>query len=239
MLAAIALTPSAPVLVPELAGAAAAEVAPLREAALAAVATLPKRWIVVGVGPADRVIESGARGSFAGYGVDVPVLLAPDAAATVVDLPLCALTAGWLRGQAAPDACAAVRVFAADHDAFTALGFGRALRTEIDAIGESIGVLVVADGANTLTPSAPGGYNPDALAVQGTLDEALATGDGAALGRLPELIIGRVAYQVLAGLTEDQTYVTTELARGAPFGVGYFVGTWIYPGRSASTRQSA
>lgn len=239
MLAAIALTPSAPVLVPELAGAAAAEVAGLRDAALAAVATLSKRWIVIGVGPADRVIESNVGGSFAGYGVDVPVLLAPGAAATVVDLPLCALTAGWLRGQAAPDASAAVRVFAADHDADAALKFGRALRTEIDAIGESIGVLVVADGANTLTPSAPGGYNPDALAMQESLDEALATGDGAALGRLPELIIGRVAYQVLAGLTEDQTYETTELARGAPFGVGYFVGTWIYPGRSASTRQSA
>ena len=73
-MAAIALTPSAPVLVPELAGAAAAEVAGLRSAALAAVATLPKRWIVIGVGPADRVIESSAGGSFAGYGVDVPVL---------------------------------------------------------------------------------------------------------------------------------------------------------------------
>lgn len=239
MLAAIALTPSAPILVPELAGAAAAEVAGLRDAALAAVAALPKRWIVIGVGPADRVIESDSAGSFAGYGVDVPVLLAPDAAATVIDLPLCALTAGWLRGQAVPNACAAVRVFAADHDADAALRFGRALRTEIDAIGEPIGVLVVADGANTLTPSAPGGYDPEALAVQETLDAALATGDGVALGRLPEQITGRVAYQVLAGLTEDETYVTTELARAAPFGVGYFVGIWIYPSWSASTRQSA
>ena len=49
MLTAIALTPSAPVLVPELAGAAAAEVEQLCDAALTAAATLPDRWIIIGV----------------------------------------------------------------------------------------------------------------------------------------------------------------------------------------------
>jgi hypothetical protein len=226
VLSAIALTPSAPVLVPELAGAAAAEVAEFRAAALAAAAELPNRWIAVGVGPDDQVIGPDTRGTFAGYGVDVPVTLSPDAGGGVSALPLCALFTGWLRGQANPSARAQVRVYRADHDADTAVALGRALRAEIDAAGDSIGVLVVADGANTLTPPAPGGYDPDAEPIQAALDDALARGDAAAMTRLPGGIVGRVGYQVLAGLIEPGPRAAKELARGAPYGVGYFVGVW-------------
>ena len=226
MLSAIALTPSAPVLVPELAGAAAAEVAELRTAALAAAAELPDRWVVIGVGTQDQVIDPDTRGTFVGYGVDVPVALSPDAPATMSALPLCALFAGWLRGQANPAARAQVRVYRADHDADTALAMGRALREEIDATDGPVGVLVVADGANTLTPPAPGGYDPDAGPVQAALDDALARGDAAALTRLPSPVVGRVGYQVLAGLAEPGPRAAKELMRGAPYGVGYFVGVW-------------
>ncbi len=237
VLSAIALTPSAPVLVPELAGAAAAEVAEFRAAALAAAAELPDRWIAVGVGPDDQVIGPDARGTFAGYGVDVPVTLSPDAGPAVSALPLCALFTGWLRGQINPSARAQVRVYRADHDADTAVALGRALRAEIDAATDPVGVLVVADGANTLTPSAPGGYDPDAEPVQGALDDALARGDAAALTRLPRGIVGRVGYQVLAGLTEPGLREAKELVRGAPYGVGYFVGVWAPEGRSEATRE--
>ena len=226
VLAAIALTPSAPVLVPELAGAAAAEVAEFRDAAIAAAATLPDRWIVIGVGPTDLFIEPTTRGTFAGYGVDVPVLLAPDAPAEISDLPLCALIAGWLRGQANPAARIEVRVYSADHDVDAALAHGRTLRDAINEAADPIGVLVVADGANTLTQSAPGGYDPDSEPVQTALDDALATGNAAALTRLPNGVIGRVAYQVLAGLTEPKPHAAKQYVRGAPYGVGYFVGTW-------------
>lgn len=226
VLSAVVLTPSAPVLVPELAGAAAAEVAEFRDAALAAAAALPDRWVAVGVGAADQTIEPDARGTFAGYGVDVPVALSPDAPAAVRELPLCALFAGWLRGQVNPAARAQVRVYDADHDAGRALEFGRLLRAEIDTTDEPVGVLVVADGANTLTPPAPGGYDPDATAVQAALGDALASGDSVALAGLPGGIVGRVGYQVLAGLVGSGPRAATELARGAPYGVGYFVGTW-------------
>ncbi|BBX07245.1 hypothetical protein [Mycolicibacterium aichiense] len=226
MLSAVVLTPSAPVLVPELAGAAAAEVAEFRDAALAAAAALPDRWVAIGAGAADQTIAPDTRGTFAGYGVDVPVALSPDAPAGVSELPLCALFTGWLRGQANPAARAQVRVYDTDHDADRALEFGRLLRAEIDATDEPVGVLVVADGANTLTPPAPGGYDPDAAAVQATLDDALAAGDSAALSGLPGGIVGRVAYQVLAGLVGAGPREATELVRGAPYGVGYFVGTW-------------
>jgi hypothetical protein len=227
VLTAIALTPSAPVLVPDLAGAAAAEVAGFREAAVAAAAVLPDRWIAVGVGATDAVIDPHTRGTFAGYGVDVPVALSSDAPPTVTALPLCALFTGWLRGQVNPAARAEVRVYSAEHDAEAALACGRALRAEIDRLSDRVGVLVVADGANTLTPPAPGGYDPDAELVQAALDDALATGDTAALAALPAGIVGRVAYQVLAGLAGSGPRSAKELARGAPYGVGYFVGVWV------------
>ena len=87
-------------------------------------------------------------------------------------------------------------------------------------------MLVVADGANTLTPAAPGGYDPGDADAQLALDDALANGDVAALAGLPEQILGRVAFQVLAGLTEPGPRSAKELYRGAPYGVGYFAGVW-------------
>ena len=77
MLTAIAIVPSTPVLVPELVGAAAAEVADLTTAVLAAAALLPSRWIVIGTGGADDVLGPNGIGSFAGYGADVRVRLSP------------------------------------------------------------------------------------------------------------------------------------------------------------------
>lgn len=222
MLAAIALIPSAPVLVPALAGDAAAELADLRAALGEAVGVLPDRWIAIGVGLGDAIIGPRAVGTFAGYGADVRIALSPEATGPATELPLCALMAGWVR---VPSAAVEVRVYDADHDVEAALAHGRGLRAEIDDISDPVGVLVVADGANTLTPSAPGGYEPESVTVQQALDDALAAGDGAALTRLPAGVVGRVAYQVLAGLAQGVR--ATELYRGAPYGVGYFAGTWL------------
>jgi hypothetical protein len=225
VLSAIAIVPSAPVIVPELASGAAAEVADLREAVLAAAGSLPDRWVAVGVGQNDAVLGPEHVGTFGGYGVDVRVALSPGAADAPEALPLCALITGWIRGRAKPEACADVRVYATGHDVDAALARGRRLSAEIDEAADSIGVLIVADGANTLTPPAPGGYDPDSVAVQGALDDALASGDAAALTRLPDAIVGRVAYQVLAGLAETPQSAK-EFYRGAPYGVGYFAGVW-------------
>jgi hypothetical protein len=226
VLSAIAIIPSAPVLVPELAGAAAAEITDLGHAVSAAASALPDRWIAVGVGASDAVIGPGATGSFGGYGVDVTVGLST-AASEVAALPLCALITGWVRGQARSTVRAEVRVFAADHATDAARCRGRALRAEIDEAADPIGVLVVADGAHTLTPAAPGGHHPDTVQVQASLDDALANGDAAALLRLPAWIPGRVAWQVLAGLAEPLPRSAKQLYRGAPFGVGYFAGVWL------------
>jgi hypothetical protein len=235
VLSAVAIIPSAPVMVPELAAAAAEELAELREAVFTAAGSLPSRWIAVGVGAADAVLGPDVAGTFAGYGVDRRVTLSPGVPDTPRELPLCALIAGWVRGQAKPEARAEVRVYAADHDVNAALARGRRLRAEIDEAVDPVGVLVVADGAPTLTPPAPGGYEPDSIPAQAALGDALAAGDAAALTRLPDTIVGRVAYQVLAGLTEPGISQSPsrpglrsaeELYRGAPYGVGYFVGVW-------------
>ena len=226
MLSAIAVIPSAPVLVPELATGAAAELADLTAAVVGAVEALPERWFVVGVGPADTVIGPRAVGTFGGYGANVRVALSPDGDDQPRPLPLCALIAGWVRSRTAPTARAEVWVYAADHDADAAVARGRALRAQADPTPEPVGVLVVADGANTLTPPAPGGYDPDSVPVQAALDDALASGDVAALTRLSDGIVGRVAYQVLAGLAGPTPFAVRELYRGAPYGVGYSVGVW-------------
>jgi len=228
VLSAIAIIPSAPVLVPELAGTAADEVAELRAAMVAAVAALPPCWVVVGVGAADDVVGPDSVGTFAGFGVDLTVRLSPQADANdqPVALPLCALIAGWIRAQAQPDARTQVRVYAESHDTQTAVALGRRLRGEIDASTEPTGVLIVADGANTLTPAAPGGYHPEDAHVQLALDDALASGDVDALTRLPEQVGGRVAFGVLAGLAEPVPRSAKELYRAAPYGVGYFAGVW-------------
>jgi hypothetical protein len=226
VLSAIAIIPSAPVLVPELAGAAADEVAELRAAMVAAAAALPTRWIAITVGVADDMLDADSVGTFAGFGADVTVRLSPHATGAPVAMPVGALIAGWIREQAQRDAWAQVRVLAYHHDASSAVEIGRRLRAEIDGADEPIGLLVVADGANTLTPAAPGGYRPSDVDVQNALDDALAGGDLAALALLPEQVGGRVAFGVLAGLAEPVPRSTKELYRAAPYGVGYFTGVW-------------
>ena len=84
-------------------------------------------------------------------------------------------------------------MYSAEHGVDAALARGRALRGEIDEAADAIGVLIVADGANALTPAAPGGHDPDSVPVQQALDEALGAGDAAALSDLPGVILGRVA----------------------------------------------
>jgi hypothetical protein len=222
----IAIVPSAPLLVPELAGAAAAEVADLTAAVLAAAALLPPRWVVIGTGRTDDVLGPHIAGTFAGFGADVRVGLSPRAPQPPAELPVCALVAAWVRGQARPQAAVEVRVHRADLDAAAALDRGRRLRAELHGAPDPVGVLVVADGTNTLTPAAPGGHHPGGADAQLVLDDALANGDTAALAQLPPQILGRVAFQVLAGLTEPGPRSAKELYRGAPYGVGYFAGAW-------------
>ncbi|MGY2062246.1 hypothetical protein ACW9HQ_45835, partial [Nocardia gipuzkoensis] len=202
----------------------AALVPALREAVLSAGRTLAEaagRWIIVGAGARAEALGPEAVGTFRGFGADVraglsqaaltgepadpglplAVLGAP-AADPMLALP--ALIGGWLRGQVAPTAVAEARVVESDAPAQRCVELGAKLRAELDAREEDCAVLVVADGAATLSVKAPGYLDPRAEAVQRELDRALAAGDRAALAGLDielcgELeVSGRSAFQVLA-----------------------------------------
>jgi hypothetical protein len=83
VIVAVAVVPQPPLLVPELAGGAAGETAGLRGACLAAVARFAERgarhWCAIGSRPGDpQRVSPATVGTFGGYGVDVPIRLAPE-----------------------------------------------------------------------------------------------------------------------------------------------------------------
>ena len=232
-----ALVPTPPLLVPELAGARAPQTEDLRTAAVAAVRALTSetdRWLAIGVDDAEGHYDETTVGTLRGYGVDVPVSLSGGSASTVPDpeLPLAVLIAGWLRGAAAPESAVEVRTVPATADPRWCAQFGARLRRELDASEQRWGVLVLADGANTLTAKAPGAFDERAEQLQQGIDDALTAAEVDSLAALDSDLCaalgvgGRAAWQVLAGVVGADAMATTELYRGAPFGVGYFVGSW-------------
>ncbi|PTR26651.1 hypothetical protein C8K36_105224 [Rhodococcus sp. OK519] len=217
----------------------------MRTAAVDAVGRLADtctEWTAIGVAEAGgAAVEVAAEscGTFRGFGVDIRVGLSEDASGDPdPGMPLAALVAGWLRGRAAPATSVRVRVLAADTPADECARLGARLRAQFDASPTPQGLLVVADGANTLTDKAPGAFDERSVDLQAALDRALADGDAAALAALdPELcaavgLSGRAAWQVLSAVFggeagSGQPRKTESLYTGAPYGVGYHVGMWL------------
>jgi len=220
------VVPQPPLLVPELVGGALAETAPVRTACLAAATALAQvsaEWIAVAAGPGGpAVIEPDTVGTFRGYGVDVPVSLSANAAGEPdPDLPLPALIAGWLRGQAGAERVR-VRLLGPDED-YAAIG------AEL-AGSEPTGLLVLGDGSNRHGPRAPGRADDRSGPFDEALSAALATGDGLALRGLDRRLAeelgatGWPAWQVLAAALPEADARLDYSA--TPFGVGYHVAVW-------------
>ncbi len=239
-------------LVPELAGGIpltdpahlAARVPQVRAAVLRAGRILGEQarlWTIVGAGP--EPAPTGA-GSFRGYGADVRVALSAADMGGEPDpgWPASLLVGAWLRGRIAAEADRPGDIGARALPIDPAAGArhcrdtGARLRARLDADPDPQGVLIVADGAATLTTTSPGYLDPRAEDCQSGIDSALDAGDRAALGALDAglcadlEIAGRPGYQVLAGLFagDDVDPKVETLYRGAPFGVGYHVSVW-YP----------
>lgn len=242
-----ALVPSPPMLVPALCGHAAApdtasgeEPAVLRAAVLAAAAELADvadHWTVIGAAGAAADYGPETAGTFRGFGAELRVTLSdsvPATAAADARLPLPVLIAGWLREQVAPAARIRARVLAHDTTPAQAAAAGAALRADLDTTGEPRAVLVVADGAATLTVASPGYLDERAEGFQADLDRALRLGDRAALAALDPALCAAVwaqarpAHQALAGLfaADPADPRVRTLYQGAPFGVAYDVGLW-------------
>ncbi|TDD60539.1 hypothetical protein E1263_10570 [Kribbella antibiotica] len=221
---AAAVCPHPPLLVPEVASGAAAELDELRAACLAAVDLLATadQVLVIGSAAGDASYGSTAGGSFGPYG-------APSVRLGIGEpvLPLSLAIGGWLLEQSKavhmPRSYRAVPVDAAPADCVQ-------LGKEIAQGNDRIGLLVMGDGAPRRSEHSPVHLHPLAEAFDSTVANAFAAADADVLAALdPELAAelqaaGRAPWQVLAGaLGRLQGEL---LYDAAPYGVGYFVASF-------------
>jgi hypothetical protein len=254
----VAVVPQPPLMLPQLTVGRAAESEPMRAACLdvaARLAAVADRWIVVAADPGGRQsMDHPVGGTFLGYGVDVPVTLAPagSAAAGVAgvvrdDLPLPLLIAGWLRGQAAPRVVVSAELVPPDLPTEDCRRLGTRIAARAAAEGSPVALLVVGDGATTHGEKSPGYLDTRAGPFDEAVAAALAAADPAGLLALdPGLglelnAVGRAPWQVLAGVVEgqrdargdargdarsDRAWSGELLYSAAPFGVAYHVALW-------------
>ncbi|WP_439032726.1 hypothetical protein [Gordonia terrae] len=250
MLAAVVFVPSAPLLVPEVAGPGAHDTYPVRRATLEAVTGVAAgvdRWIMVGTADdaTPGLIAEPARGTFARFGVDVavtvgePVTIDGPTSGAGRRMSLSVLIAGWIAGCASLGPLTVCSVGAATAPA-DCLAIGADLGAALINSAERIGVLVVGDGSTALTDKAPGGGRREsAVALNSSIVAALASADTTALAELDprdcesEGVGGRPAWQVAAGIVGDRLVRPFLTFAEAPFGVGYLVATWAVGDGSA------
>jgi hypothetical protein len=211
MLVGAAVCPHPPLLVPEVAAGAAAELDPLRSACDAAVAGLmaTRPDMIAVVGSADEVHGTG--GTFAGYGVALRV------GAGAPTLPLPHAVGCWLLDRAG---WTGRRAFVgSSDDAVVTSEAGR------------VALLVMGDGTARRTEKAPGYIDPRAADYDAGVAAALADGpaavaklDGDLAAQL--LVAGWGAWQFLARVSGDAQWDARVSYDEAPYGVGYFVAEW-------------
>lgn len=241
MLAAVVFVPSAPLLVPELAGPSAFDTEPVRSAVRDALADVAStgidRWVVVGASdaPVTGPVEESGSGSFARFGVDVRVVVSDR---TGPRMSLSALIGAWLR-QWASLGQTSTWIVGRETSPAECAAIGADLAARLGESAERIGLLVVGDGSTALTPKAPGGGRRDsAVALNDSIVAAIGAADIAALLDLEaapcntEGVGGRVAWQVAAAAVEScgSGVVAKTSYADAPFGVGYVVATWTVSG---------
>jgi hypothetical protein len=243
-----AILPHPPLLVPELAGAAAGELDPLRRACLQALEEVladDRGAVLVGDGPVWGTPLPDAAGSFRPYGAAVDVALGPlhppdlnglPEPARLDRLPLSLAVAAWLldRLDARPARLAALTV-PASLGPRAAAAVGRQLAAGAGAAG-SFALAAMGDLSARRSDRAPGAFHPGAAAFDASVAAAFRAG---APGRLLELepavaaelrAAGRVPLQVLAGAFADAAGVRGRvLYEAAPYGVGYLVGVLTAP----------
>lgn len=237
MLVAAAACPCPPLLVPEVAAGAAPELDAARaacdEAIAAVLAAEPDLVWVIGEGPRTGVHESGARGSFRPFGVDLDVHLgAAPSEATEATLPPALSVGAWLLARAGWTGEVRGYEVAGDGSAFShadgawRLGEGRTGQ-------ERVAFLVMGDGTACRTLKAPGYLDERAEGVDAAIASALRDCD--ADGTLANLdadlarelkISGRGPWQLLSAAWDKKDGTGRLLYEDAPYGVGYFVASW-------------
>ncbi|MEU9237152.1 hypothetical protein [Streptomyces subrutilus] len=234
MLVAAAVCPAPPLLVPEVAAGAAAELGDARTACSDALAVLaasrPDLLVVVGAADQDHLgpYPPGARGSFRGFGVEADVRLGEGEEGPRL-LPPSLAVGAWLLRRARWGAAPVEGLGVAQP-----LDTGRCLETgrELAAREARVALLVMGDGSACRTLKAPGYLDERAAAFDAAAARALGAADTAALAALDAelaaelLAAGRAPWQVLAGAAEGAGLDGRLLYEDAPYGVGYFVAAW-------------
>jgi len=240
-----ALLPHPPLLVPDLAGAAAPELDGLRQAcreALRAVLAGSRTVVVLGDGPVWGMAGPEARGSFAPYGADLQVGLPgphlrldppglPEAA-RLAELPLSLSVAAWLFASLAAEGAGPQLIVASLPLALgprAAAAVGRELVRAASGSGP-VGVVAMGDLSARRTPRAPGALHPAAAGFDAAVSRAVAGGDLDALAGLDPalaaelMVAGRAVLQALAGALQGTPGLRGRvLYDDAPYGVGYVV----------------
>ncbi|MEU9080284.1 hypothetical protein [Kitasatospora sp. NPDC048538] len=231
MLVAAAVCPCPPLLVPEVAAGAAAELDGLRaacdEALAALVAAAPQLVVVVGTGPQAEVWTEGGAGSLHRYGVPLVAKLPGDRVEGPELAP--SLTIGaWLLQRAGVDVPTHACAVPADAPADRMLGLGQGLA----GLADRVALLVLGDGSACRSLKAPGYLDERAEGFDAALAAALGSADLAALAALDAALAaelqaeGRAPWQVLAGAAEGAGLTARLGYQDAPYGVGYLVASW-------------
>ncbi|MCX4473766.1 hypothetical protein OOK41_26255 [Micromonospora sp. NBC_01655] len=234
-LVAAAVCPHPPLIVPEVAGAAAGELDGLRAACAAAVARLlaagPDAVLLVGAGPQTLSFRSADYGSLRPYGVDRHVRLWRVNCAGGERLPLSLTIGAWLLGRTGTKLPRFAHAIAADASPQECARLGAEL---VGAADHRMALLVLGDGSACRGTKAPGYDDPRAWAYDDGVAGALADADAEALlGLDPALsaelsVAGRAPWQVLAGAVRAAGGDWRgELGHHeAPYGVAYLVANW-------------
>ncbi|MFJ6722003.1 MULTISPECIES: hypothetical protein [unclassified Streptomyces] len=242
MLVAAAVCPAPPLLVPEVAAGAAAELDGARTACSDALAVLaasrPDLLVVVGAAEAGQAgpYPRGSRGDFQGFGVDVGVRLGEGEAEGKADgaddgkrpLPPALAVGAWLLGHARWGAPVEGLAVAESLETEAALRAGG----ELAARADRVALLVMGDGSACRTVKAPGYLDERAEGFDAAAAAALGAADTAALAALDATLAaelkaaGRAPWQVLAGAARGAGLDGRLLYEDAPYGVGYFVAAW-------------
>jgi len=228
VLIAAAVVPHPPVLVSEVAQGFSPDLDTLRAFCDTAVGRLyaagADEVLIVGAG-AEQGVDVLAQGDFSAYGVDVAVDGRWEfAAQNAVPMTLPFLIAAWLLRDW-PTEPVRRTLMVAEH--------GRA----VPDIGSKArqAMLVLGDGSASRTPQAPGYFDERAEPYDAAVARALATADAQALAALDPVlsrelhVAGLPAWRLLAdaAAASGVEYDADLLYDEAPYGVGYFVATWL------------
>ena len=234
-LVAAAVCPHPPLLVPELAGAAAPELDDLRAAADAAVARLlaaePDAILLVGGGPGTVRFNAADSGSLRGFGLDRPVRLWKLSCSGGEVLPLSLTIGAWLLNRSGTGLPRLARSVAHDAAPAECVAFGASLIADDDP---RVALLVLGDGSACRGVTAPGYDDPRAPAYDEVVAAALAGADADALRGLDPVlsaelrVAGRAPWQALAGAVgaAGGDWRGELSYHRAPYGVAYFVANW-------------